>query len=198
MILQDLSNRCAHPDGNSGVGTMAEIITCPACARKLQVPESFYGQTVQCPECAHQFVADPHASSVQTTPPAAPPVAPTAEPQEDDRHRRRKHEYDDEFDDDFNETRLLRRSDVAHRGGTILALGIISLVVPCAAVICGPLAWIMGNSDLTAIRAGRMDPSGEGMVQAGRVLGIISTILMLGSILLYCLLGGLNVMTGRR
>jgi hypothetical protein len=196
--LQDLSNRCAHPGTYSGVETMAEIITCPACARKLQVPESFYGQTVQCPECAHQFVADPHASSVQTTPSPAAPVAPLAEPQEDDRPRRGKREYDDDFDDEFEDMRPLRRSGVPHRGGTILALGIISLVVPCAAVICGPLAWIMGNSDLTAIRAGRMDPSGEGMVQAGRVLGMISTILMLGSILLYCLFGGLIVMTGRR
>jgi hypothetical protein len=178
---------------------MAETITCPACARKLQVPESFYRQTVQCPECAHQFVADPHASSVQTTPPAAAPVAPTAEPQDDDRPRRRKREYDDEFDDDFNETRPLRRSGVAHRGGTILALGIISLVIfPYTTVVCGPLAWIMGNTDLAEIRAGRMDPSGEGMVQAGRVLGMISTILMLGAILLVCMFVGLIVMTGRR
>jgi hypothetical protein len=177
---------------------MAEIITCPACARKLQVPESFYGQTVQCPECAHQFVANPHASSLQTTQPPAAPVAPTAEPQEDDRPRRRKREYDDEFDDDFDDMRPLRRSGVAHRGGTILALGIIALVVPCAGVVCGPMAWIMGNTDLAAIRAGRMDPSGEGMVQAGRVLGMISTNLMLVTILLYCVFMGLIVMTGRR
>jgi hypothetical protein len=177
---------------------MAEIITCPACERKLQVPESFYAQTVQCPECAHQFVADPHASSVQTTPPLAAPVAPAAEAQEDDRPRRRKRDYDEELDDEFDDMRPLRRSGVAHRGGMILALGIISLVVPCAGVVCGPLAWIMGNTDLAEIRAGRMDPSGEGMVQAGRVLGMISTILMLGTILLYCMFAGFIAMTARR
>src|SRR5438094_302137 len=32
---------------------MAEIITCTECQRKLQVPESFLGQKVQCPECGH-------------------------------------------------------------------------------------------------------------------------------------------------
>jgi hypothetical protein len=172
---------------------MAEIITCPACARKLQVPESFYGQTVQCPECAHQFVADPHASSVQTAPSPTAPVS----PQEGDRARRRKPDHDDDFDDDFDEMRHLRRSGIPHRGGTILALGIISFVfLPCA-VICGPAAWIMGNTDLAEMRAGRMDPSGEGMVQAGRVLGMIAAILMLLWILGVCGAIGLGVLAGR-
>ena len=176
---------------------MAEILTCPACARKLQVPESFYGQTVQCPECAHQFVADPHAGSVQAAPSPTAPASPTSTPQEDHRTRRRKPDYDDDFDDDFDDMRPLRRSDVPHRGGTILALGIISLVIfPYASVVCGPLAWIKGNTDLAEIRAGRMDSSGEGMVQAGRVLGMISTILILGAIVLLCLVVGLIAMTG--
>jgi hypothetical protein len=196
--MQSRRNLCAHPGAYSGVGTMAEIITCPACARKLQVPESFYGQTVQCPECAHQFVADPHASSVQTAPSPIAPASPPSSPQEDDRPRRRKPDHDDDFDDDFDDMRPLRRSGVPHRGGTILALGIISLVIfPYATVVCGPLAWIMGNTDLAEIRAGRMDSSGEGMVQAGRVLGMISTILILGAILFLCLFVGLIVMTGR-
>jgi hypothetical protein len=29
---------------------MAEIATCPQCACKLQVPEDYFGQIVQCPE----------------------------------------------------------------------------------------------------------------------------------------------------
>ena len=170
---------------------MAEIINCPACARKLHVPESFYGQTVQCPECAHQFVADPHASSVQTTPPG-----PKAPPQEDELPRRRRPDYDDDLDDDFDERRPLRRPGIPHRGGTILALGIISLVIfPYTTVVCGPLAWIMGNADLAEIRAGRMDQGGEGMVQAGRVLGMISTILMLAGIVLLCGMVGLFALT---
>ena len=38
-----------------------------------------------------------------------------------------------------------------HRGGVILALGILGLLV-CA--ILGIFAWIMGNNDLAEMRAG--------------------------------------------
>jgi hypothetical protein len=63
-----------------------------------------------------------------------------------------------------------------HRGGTILALGILGFVV---CVICGIIAWVMGNDDLKKMDAGVMDPTGRGMTQAGKILGIISVIFML-------------------
>jgi hypothetical protein len=59
------------------------------------------------------------------------------------------------------------------------------------------MAWSMGNSDLAEMRAGNMDPSGEGMVLAGRVLGMIATILMIAIVVVICLLG-LFVMFNRR
>lgn len=61
-----------------------------------------------------------------------------------------------------------------HRGGSILALGIIGLV--CCG-ICGIIAWVMGNSDLAEMDAGIMDPSGRGLTKAGRIMGIISVVL---------------------
>jgi hypothetical protein len=63
-----------------------------------------------------------------------------------------------------------------HRGTTILVLGILGLVM------CGPLgiaAWIMGNGDLREMDAGTMDPSGRGNTNAGRICGMIATILMI-------------------
>ena len=63
----------------------------------------------------------------------------------------------------------------AHRGGTILTLGILSLI--CLPIIFGPMAWRMANEDLEQINEGRMDPSGEGMTKAGKVCGIIGTVL---------------------
>lgn len=63
----------------------------------------------------------------------------------------------------------------AHRGGAVLALGIVGIVF-CQ--ICGPIAWVMGNTDLAKMKAGRMDRSGEGLTQAGKILGIIATILL--------------------
>jgi len=62
----------------------------------------------------------------------------------------------------------------AHRAALVLVLGILSLIV------CAPLgiaAWIMGGNDLSAMRSGKMDPSGESLTTAGRNLGIIGTVL---------------------
>ncbi|MCX7045491.1 MAG: DUF4190 domain-containing protein [Candidatus Sumerlaeota bacterium] len=61
-----------------------------------------------------------------------------------------------------------------HRGILILVLGILGMVV---CLPCGIAAWIMGSRDLKEMDAGRMDPNGRGQTYAGRVLGMIATIL---------------------
>jgi len=61
-----------------------------------------------------------------------------------------------------------------HRGVVILILGILGIV---CCFICGIIAWVMGNNDLREMAAGRIDPSGEGLTQAGKICGIISVIL---------------------
>jgi hypothetical protein len=71
-----------------------------------------------------------------------------------------------------------------HRGGVVLALGILGLLV---CVICGVIAWVMGNGDLREMAAGRMDPAGEGMTKAGKICGMISVILAIASFLLILL-----------
>lgn len=61
-----------------------------------------------------------------------------------------------------------------HRGTLILVLGILGLLV------CAPLgiaAWVMGNTDLGEIKGGLMDPEGRSLTEAGRICGIIATIL---------------------
>ncbi len=59
---------------------------------------------------------------------------------------------------------------------TILVLGILSLVL-CQ--ILGPFAWVMGNKELAGIDAGLRPPQNRGTAQAGRILGIIATVLMI-------------------
>jgi hypothetical protein len=60
-----------------------------------------------------------------------------------------------------------------HNGTTILVLACIgTLVFPCAVV-----AWIMGHIELKKMRQGLVDRSGESLVRAGYVIGIIFTIL---------------------
>ena len=70
---------------------------------------------------------------------------------------------------------LHRTFTMAPRGGTILTLGILSLVL-CS--VMGPVAWSMGNEELRRIDAGHVDPLTRGSVAAGRVCGMIATILM--------------------
>ena len=68
-----------------------------------------------------------------------------------------------------------------HRGGLILALGIVSLV---ACQFLGIAPWLMGKADLQEMEAGRMDPSGRGLTDAGRILGIVSLVLCVVTIVL--------------
>ena len=68
-----------------------------------------------------------------------------------------------------------------HNGTLILVLGILSLVI-CHPV--GIAAWVMGSSDLKEMDAGRMDPTGRGLTQAGKVCGIVGTMIMAAALLL--------------
>jgi hypothetical protein len=70
-----------------------------------------------------------------------------------------------------------------HRGGLILALGILSFVL-CGVFTAIP-AWIMGSSDIKEMDAGAMDPSGRGLTQAGKILGMVHCILWLLAILAF-------------
>jgi len=58
-----------------------------------------------------------------------------------------------------------------HRGATVLVLGILGLVL---CVICGIIAWVMGNEDIRQMEAGQMDPSGLSLTKAGKTCGIVS------------------------
>lgn len=102
-------------------------------------------------------------------------------------------EADDRYDDAYDDAPRSRRGRLEpHRGTTILVLGILGLVV-CA--ICGIFAWVMGNEDMAKIRAGRMDPEGEGMTQAGRIMGIIASVLLIIGVLIFGFVMCAGVMT---
>jgi len=100
--------------------------------------------------------------------------------------RRRRSRRDDD-DDDYPRRRPMRRDWEPHRGGMILTFGIISAASITFAMCYGlttPIgigfglaAWIMGSRDLKKIRAGMMDPEGEGNTQAGWICGIIGVCL---------------------
>ncbi len=83
----------------------------------------------------------------------------------------------------------------ASQATTILVLGIISVV---ACQILGPFAWTMGNKELEAIDAGRRPPENRSNANAGRILGIVGTVLLGLSILVLVAvfaIGGLAVIS---
>lgn len=71
-----------------------------------------------------------------------------------------------------------------HRGVVVLVLGILGLVL-CA--VCAPIAWMMGSADLREMDAGRMDPTGRGLTTAGKICGIIGTIILGIGVLMFLL-----------
>ncbi len=73
-----------------------------------------------------------------------------------------------------------------NRGDLVVLMGIGSLF--CCPPL-GLLAWIMANTDLKRIRSGEMSSEGMSTLRAGRVLGIIGTLLfgvmLVGSLILF-------------
>lgn len=72
-----------------------------------------------------------------------------------------------------------------HRGGMILAFGIVGFV---CCIIFAILAWVMGGSDLKEMAAGRMDRTGEGLTKAGKIIGMIACILAIIGIVIQIIL----------
>src|SRR5262249_41960679 len=132
---------------------MSEIISCPSCQRKLQVPEALAGQDVQCPTCGATFVAKPAAAPSARSERPPPERCQSGGPSPYDRPYARSPErrpYGEGAGyDDFDEYGARHRRDLMpHRGPLILTLGLLSVVgaAICITAVLGPVAWIMGNT----------------------------------------------------
>ena len=77
-----------------------------------------------------------------------------------------------------------------HRGTLILILGIVGLLC-CMPV--GIVAWVLAHQDLRDMNAGTMDPTGRGMTQAGKILGIISVVLAVLTLIAWAVMTMLGV-----
>ena len=184
---------------------MSIVIVCPGCQARLNVEEKHAGKAAKCPRCQGVIqVPAVEDGAVRSSPPPVVAVLPPQPPaarnfpdleDDDDRReppRQRRRPRDDEDDDD--DDNQVRRRLEPHRGGLILALGIISLLV------CGPVgiaAWVMGSADLQAMRRGTMDPTGQGPTQAGYICGIIASVFMAIGLVVGCGLVMLAATTGR-
>ena len=73
-----------------------------------------------------------------------------------------------------------------HRGVLILVFGILGLVF-CQ--FFGIAAFVMGNNDLQEMAIGRMDPTGRDLTKAGRICGMIATVILTLQMLALSLFG---------
>jgi hypothetical protein len=156
---------------------MPAVVDCPACGGKLKVPDELMGKEVRCADCAGRFLAE---QPKPTIPPPSSELVPARSSNRDD---------GDDYDDDRPRRRSLRRTGdwEPHRGGMILAFGIMAIVLGGVGLVTGILAWIWGGQDLKKIDAGRMDPEGRSMTQIGYILGIVGTILHTIGLIFVCL-----------
>jgi hypothetical protein len=178
---------------------LAAAIECPTCSRKLKLPDSLAGKSVVCPGCRVTFTAPvvsevPVLEEVGTAPAEAKPRPPARDeraacpvcgayvslstafcPQ-----------CGAEFDEGCEEGERpwehggrQRLDTVPHRGALVLTAGIIGVVFltfcPFISPVAGIAAWLMGASDLRAMKEGRMDDAGRGITMAGFILGIIAS-----------------------
>jgi predicted Zn finger-like uncharacterized protein len=142
---------------------------CPACGRSLRVPDTLRGKRVKCPSCSHPFKVP--EEEVEVVDDVVPGVA---EIDEDDRDEDDGASQDSERERGQAPRRRRRRLQ-PHRGTLVLTLGILGVVL--IPIIFGPIAWSMGRTDLAKMDAGTMDPEGRQVTNAGRICGIIGTIL---------------------
>ncbi len=150
---------------------MAIEFNCSSCLATLRVSEEHLGKQARCPSCQALNTVQPMVPKQGETPVAfmgeANPYAASAPPRKPPPHA-----------ETFSTPRA-----TAHRGGLILTMGIMSIVCNLA-MVPGILAWVLGRADLKKMRAGYMDRSGEGITQAGMIIGIIMTVMGGISILL--------------
>lgn len=56
----------------------------------------------------------------------------------------------------------------------VLILGILGLFVS----VLSPIAWYLGSQEINAIDSGRRSPENRSLAYAGRVLGIVGTVML--------------------
>ena len=174
---------------------MPLAITCSHCDKKLKVPDAAAGKKIRCPACKGAIsvpapedeLVEPDDDLVEPDEEVAvrkaPPPLPKKARDDEDEPRSRKKYRDDEDEDRPRKKKKKRFDDgprrrgAAHRGVLIMCLGFLSVFVSCAFVITWLLAYrviSMADEDLAQMSTRRMDPSGRGMTQTGKVLAFVA------------------------
>ena len=76
---------------------------------------------------------------------------------------------------------------------TALILGILGVI--CCGLMA-PIAWYIGNQELRAIQAGTSPAAGQGLATAGKILGMIGSIILALTVFWIFFMGGMAILQG--
>lgn len=169
---------------------------CPACGKRLRTTDDKAGQTAPCSGCQQPVtvpVAGDGANSIQAG-------ALSAEGSEAGEELKNCPMCGEQVRARANRCRYcgenLQEDDGAdstvepHRGTLILALSLIGLMTclggPCGimGVVLSIIVLVLAHQDLRAMNEGRMDSTGRGLTQAGRIIAWIQ-IALIGALMLF-------------
>ena len=158
---------------------------CKQCQSLLRVPAEHAGKQAKCPKC--EFI-----NMIPMATPAAPLGSPHA-PIGSDSYTRAQNTLSAAKQETSNNPyqssvatdgqQINQETMETHRGGLILVMGIVAIIGCNCFLIPGILAWVWGAGDLSKMKAGRMDRSGESLTMVGMILGIASTALTVLSVI---------------
>ncbi len=147
-----------------------------ACGNAMEFSRSKEGHRVTCPNCSAVNVVGAGVKILQSDrscPFCAEPIQMAAV----------KCRHCGEFVDGRARVAPPAGAPKDEKGIGILILGILSIKLGPCSIILGPLAWILGNSHIRDCEARGIKPNG--MVKAGKICGIIGTVLWVGFIAIY-------------
>ena len=153
-------------------------VSCTRCGSLLRVGDEHAGASARCPNCENVF---PIPMDAEPTPPRAGAAAKGNPFGDAPRETGNPYQASSGAHNPYGTSPRATSYMKPHRGTLILILGILGLV--CCQFL-GIAAWIMGSNDLKEIDAGVMDPEGRGTTQAGMIIGIIATVLLVLTLML--------------
>ncbi|QDU79937.1 Double zinc ribbon [Polystyrenella longa] len=169
---------------------------CDHCDKLLRTADDKAGLSAQCPGCgAHLIVPHTEESVVDELEldldgtsstrrrPKCPMCGTNVHP-EDDRCRNCGELLDPDEDwKDYSDP----RNQQAHRGVTLLVCSIVSWFFFC--FLFSIPVWIIAEQDLKSMRAGIMNPEGEGLTRAAKIIAMCHVLFTVFVFFAFCCLG---------